>query len=128
MSSYMKTELSEPFLRESTSVLTTYGVIDVCLLLLTICFEVNGTLLLKRGSSEYWILVPAYILYFVGLSLFTIVLRKMPLAIAYTTWCSLGTIGVTVFCVLVYGEPLSWSKILCILLTIPFVIGLYLLP
>ena len=122
----------EPFLGakegEAQVVGTSYGFVDVCLLLLTICFEVSGTLLLKRGSTQYWILVPAYILYFIGLSLFTYVLKKMPLAIAYTTWCSLGTIGVTIVCVVVYDEILSWTKIFCIAGTIPFVVALYVLP
>ncbi len=122
----------EPFLGgkevEAQVVGASYGFVDVCLLLLTICFEVSGTLLLKRGSTQYWSLVPAYILYFTGLSLFTYVLKKMPLAIAYTTWCSLGTIGVTIVCVVVYDEILSWAKIFCIGGTIPFVVGLYLLP
>ena len=116
----------EPFLHANEPTPPTYDVADVSTLLLTICFQVSGTLLLK--SSRPWLFVPAYALYFAGLSLFAFVLQRIPLAIAYTTWCALGTVGVTVASVVCYGEVLSRGKVACIASTVPFVVGMYVLP
>lgn len=98
------------------------------LLLCTIVFETSGTLLLKRAFDGRLFVAAAFACYFTGLSLFTFVLRYIPLSVAYTTWCALGTVGVCSFSHFFYGETISLAKIICIVITIPCVIGLYVLP
>ena len=121
---------TEPFLQpaEELSRTVPYDRKHLLLLALTIAFEVSGTLMLKAGTDNMRIMLPAFVLYFAGLVLFTQVLKHIPLAIAYTTWCAIGTIGVTVSSVVLYGETLSIPKFVCILCTIPCVAGLYVLP
>lgn len=105
----------------------TYDVLDVFLLGLTILSETGGTLLLRHGN-DVGTLALGYLLYFLALSLFVRVLRTIPLSIAYATWCSLGTVGIVSYSVLVDGEQLSRAKISCIACIVPCVAGLFLLP
>lgn len=97
-------------------------------LAITILLEVSGTLILKSALDDVRIYFPAYALYFAGFSMFSFTLRYIPLAVAYTTWCALGTVGVAVLSRLLYAEYLSVPKWMCILATIPPVVGLYVLP
>ena len=116
--------LAEPLIREAEGP-TRYDRQGICWLFLTIVCEIAGTVLLKRGMDDVRIFVSAYILYFVGLSLFTLALRSIPLSIAYSTWCAIGIVGVTISSKILYAEEISASRWFCILGTIPLVIGMY---
>ena len=101
---------------------------SICLLLLTVVLESIGTLLLKRALEDFICLIMAYICYFSSLGLFSVVLRQISLSVAYTTWCTLGTVSVCLLSKVFYNESISMSKGFCILLTIPCVVGMYVLP
>lgn len=101
---------------------------SICLLLFTILFETTGTLLLKRAFDGYGFMIGAYVCYFASLTMFSFVLRQIPLYIAYTTWCALGSLGVCVLSSIIYGEVISTWKTMCIVITIPCVVGLYVFP
>lgn len=102
--------------------------ISIRLLLLTVVLESIGTLLLKGALEDYKCLIMAYICYFSSLGLFSVVLRQISLSVAYTTWCTLGTVSVCLLSKVFYNENISMSKGICILLTIPCVVGMYVLP
>lgn len=116
--------LSEPLL-DHRSAYDRFQSNGLFLLGSTIAFEVSGTLLLKQGLNDYRIFILAYALYFAGLYLFALCLRTIPLSIAYTTWCALGIIGVTVGSSIVYNESISVARGLCIVSTVPFVVAMY---
>lgn len=97
-------------------------------LAITIALEVTGTLILKSALDDVRIYFPAYALYFAGFSMFSFTLRYFPLSVAYTTWCALGTVGVAILSRACYGEKLSLERWICILATLPPVIGLHVLP
>jgi len=119
--------LHEPLLTQRDSY-THPSIFSLMTLLFTICLETSGTLLLKNALHDYYCLIGAYVCYFGGLTLFAFVLRDIPLSIAYTTWCAVGSILVTLFSHIFYMESMSFAKLLCIIGTIPLVIGLYILP
>ena len=100
----------------------------VVLLMFTICLETAGTLTLKRSGDGVQYYVIAYACYFVSFGLFSIVLRHIPLSIAYTTWCTLGSVFVSVMSYLLYDDRISTYKWACIGCTIPCVVGMYVLP
>ena len=100
----------------------------IYLLMFTIALESAGTILLKRAFDNYTYMITAYICYFLSLSLFSVVLQHISLSIAYTTWCTLGTVSVCLMSKIFYDENISFSKGICIVLTIPCVIGMYILP
>ncbi len=98
------------------------------LLVATVVFEVSGTIFLHMTVNDTRNYIPAYLLYALSLTLFSWTLRYIPISIAYTTWCAFGTIGVTVASSVLFHEVISVRRWICILLTIPPVIGMYILP
>ena len=80
----------------------------------------------KQGADG--IIVITYALYLTGLTIFSRVLRHLPLSVAYTTWCALGTVGVSVGSCLLYEERISPARWVLVALTVPCVVGLYVVP
>lgn len=79
------------------------------LLLCSIGFEVLGTSMLKL-SEGFTNLVPSVVLLVSFTSSFTLmglVLKTLPLSIAYSIWAGLGTVATGLIGVFVYGEVLS---------------------
>ena len=121
---WFETRLFEPLLEKQQP-----SMVDpLFLLFVTISLEISGTLLLKLSLNQPRLYFLAYLLYFASLFLFSFALRHIPLSIAYTTWCALGTVGVSVMSHILFDEALSVAKWICILLTIPCVGGLFILP
>lgn len=120
-------KLSEPLLAAvaSDGLVSFRGVL---FLAITILMEVSGTVLLKHAIYDPRMLVMAYALYFAGFSMFAVTLRSVPLSVAYTTWCAAGTVGVSIASRLVYQEEISPYRWVCIMCTIPFTVGMYVLP
>ena len=123
----MSLTLHEPLIAQHESYMHP-RIFSFMTLLFTICLEASGTLLLKNALHDYYCLIGAYLCYFVSLTLFAFVLRDIPLSIAYTTWCAVGSILVTLFSNILYMESISFAKLLCIIGTIPLVVGLYIVP
>ena len=94
-------------------------------LALTVAFEIAGTLTVKKASESSIFFFLSLGLYFASLLLFTFTLREIPLSVAYTTWCAFGAIGVTFGSHVFYNEEISLKRLLCICMTVPFVIGMY---
>lgn len=79
------------------------------ILLLSIAFEVLGTSMLKL-SDGFTNLLPSVVLlvsFAVSFTLMGIVLKTIPLSIAYSVWAGLGTVATGLIGVFVYGEVLS---------------------
>ena len=102
------------------------GIAPMGLLLFTIILEVSGTILLRHAQTDGRLFyIPAYIFYFSGFTIFSFTLRYIPLTVAYTTWCALGTTGVTVASQYLYNEEISLPRWVCIIASIPLVVGMY---
>ena len=98
------------------------------LLTSTIILEIMGTIFLKLSMYKKSYLFPCYIFYIISLTTFSFVLKEIPLSIAYTTWCSIGTIGVTITSQFLFYENISIEKWMCIIVTIPPIICIQILP
>ncbi|SEL57960.1 small multidrug resistance pump [Halomonas daqiaonensis] len=75
-------------------------------LALAIVAEVIGTSALKasEGFTRLWPSVTVVIGYGLAFYLLALVLRSMPVGIAYAFWAGLGIVLVTLVGILVYGE------------------------
>jgi small multidrug resistance pump len=75
-------------------------------LALAIVAEVIGTSALKasEGFTRLWPSVMVVICYGLAFYLLGLVLRSMPVGIAYAFWAGLGIVLVTLVGILVYGE------------------------
>ncbi len=71
--------------------------------------EVTGTLALRSVSAEFrW--GPAVVVavgYLVSFALLALALRSVHVGIAYAVWSGIGTAGVAVLALLIYGERLT---------------------
>jgi multidrug transporter EmrE-like cation transporter len=118
-------ERSEPLL-SGDKVSVRQNVLCLGLLFVTIALETFATLMLKHSLVDNRIYVLAFASYFSSLGLFAYVLKYIPLSIAYTTWCTFGTVSVCVCSSVIYGETMKPFKWVCVACTIPCVVGLYL--
>ena len=66
--------------------------------------------------------------YLVDLVLLSLPMRQLPVGTAYTVWVGIGSVGVTLFGILVFGESASPQRLVCLGLVVAGVIGLKLLP
>ena len=88
------------------------------LLLIAIAWEMTGTTALRisqgftRLLPTLWVVVS----YFVSFYLYSLVLKHLPMGIAYAIWGGLGGAGVVLIGVLVWHDRLSPSQITGILL------------
>uniref|UniRef100_A0A7S3K3Q7 EamA domain-containing protein n=1 Tax=Aureoumbra lagunensis TaxID=44058 RepID=A0A7S3K3Q7_9STRA len=94
------------------------------LLGMTITLEVLATTCMKLATTNKAYYVGVALGYGLCFSIFPMVLRQMPLAVAYAIWSGAGTALTTLVSFICFGEPLTLRKVACILLIISGVIGL----
>ncbi|MBC8417958.1 MAG: multidrug transporter subunit MdtJ [Desulfobacterales bacterium] len=87
---------------------------------LAIITEVAGTLTMKYGSEtgNYLGLAIMFVMITASYWFLSIAIKKIPLAVAYGTWESIGLVLIAVFSFFLFGENLGILKILAIALVI----------
>ncbi len=60
----------------------------------------------------------------VSLGLLAISLKTLPLGTAYAVWTGIGTIGTAILGIMLYGEPASALRLICIGLIVAGIVGL----
>ena len=96
------------------------------LLVLAIGVEVAATALLPKADGfrePMWSLgvIAGYAL---SIWLLALVVRSMPVSVAYAVWAGLGTAAVAVIGFLFLGEPMGWLKATSLGLIVLGVVGL----
>lgn len=79
------------------------------LLAVSIVFEVFGTTCMKlsEGFTRPEFVACVAVAYIVAFGVFVVVLRHMPLGLAYGIWGGLGTAGTTLVGIVVWNEPFT---------------------
>src|SRR5215468_6694813 len=54
-------------------------------------------------------------------------LRQLPVGTAYAVWTGIGAVGATVLGIAIFGEPLTFARVGCIVLIVAGILGLKLL-
>lgn len=96
------------------------------LLLAAIGIEVLSTASLPKAdgfTNPGWSAV-VLLGYAASIWLLALVVRTMPVSVAYAVWSGVGTALVAVAGFVFLGEPLGWVKVLCLALIIVGVVGL----
>jgi small multidrug resistance pump len=96
------------------------------LLAVAIVVEVGATALLPKAqgfSHPGWSAV-VLVGYGVSIWLLTVVVKQLPVSVAYAIWAGLGTALVAVVGLLFLGEHLSWIKAVSLALIVAGVVGL----
>ncbi|WFE39550.1 multidrug efflux SMR transporter [Micromonospora sp. WMMD998] len=83
------------------------------LLALAITAEVIGTSLLKTsdGFTRLWPTVGLVACYLAAFALLALVVRDVPVGVAYAIWSGLGTAAIMAVGAAFLGEPLSVAKV-----------------
>jgi small multidrug resistance pump len=96
------------------------------LLLVAIASEVAATAALPRTREFHapgWT-VAVVAGYALAIWLLAIVVKTMPVSVAYAVWSGVGTAAVAVIGVLWLGESVSWVKVACLAMIVAGVVGL----
>ena len=96
------------------------------LLMVAIGIEVVCTALLPKadGFTDPWWSFVVLAGYGVSIWLLTVVVRTVPVSVAYAIWSGAGTALVAVFGYLFLGEQLGWAKALSLAMIVGGVVGL----
>lgn len=90
------------------------------LLIAAILLEVIGTTCLKlsQGMTRPWPVVGVVVSYLSAFGLLSLCLKTLEVGVAYALWSGLGTAVIAVLGVLVFGESVTWTKGLGLVLII----------
>lgn len=79
------------------------------------------------GFSRLWPSIGTLLAMLLSVLLLAAALKTLPIGTAYAVWTGIGAVG-TAFCgMLLFGEPRSVARLLCILLIVAGIVGLKLL-
>ncbi|HEX2133915.1 MAG TPA: multidrug efflux SMR transporter [Actinophytocola sp.] len=93
---------------------------------LAIAFEVVATSLLKAtdGFSRLWPTIGCLAGYGAAFAMLALVVRHVPVGVAYAVWAGLGTAAIVAIGVLFLGESINATKVVGVLLVIGGVVTL----
>lgn len=96
------------------------------LLVLAGLLEIVWATALKRadGFTRLWPSVVGITVSLVSFVLLALALRNLPVGSAYVVWVGIGAVGVAIAGIVVYGEPASAARMLCIAVILTGVVGL----
>lgn len=92
-------------------------------------FEVGWAVGLKYtdGLTRLWPVLGTAAALVVSMGLLGLALRTLPLGTAYAVWTGIGTVGTAVLGIVLFREPASAARLVCIGLILAGIIGLKLL-
>ena len=92
-------------------------------------FEVFWAIGLKmsHGFTNLWISILTVIGMIASFYFLALALKNIPLSTAYAVWTGIGTIGTVILGILLFKEPASILRLVCILLIVSGITGLKLL-
>lgn len=59
-----------------------------------------------------------------GISFLTLAMKTLPLSVAYPIWTTVGTLGTVILGLILFGEPITWTKAISVAAIIAGVAGL----
>ncbi|ADB34589.1 small multidrug resistance protein [Kribbella flavida DSM 17836] len=98
------------------------------ILLAAAAFEIAFALSLKpsEGFSRFWPSVGVLAFGVTSVLLLAKTLDRLPVGTAYAVWTGIGSVGVVTLGIVLFGEPLTFTRLACITLIIAGVLGLHL--
>ncbi|MEU0094717.1 multidrug efflux SMR transporter [Kribbella sp. NPDC006257] len=89
-------------------------------------FEIAFALSLKpsEGFSRFWPTAGVLVFGVISVVLLSRTLDRLPVGTAYAVWTGLGSLGVVIVGVVLFGEPLTLARVASITLIIAGVVGL----
>ncbi|MEO5817819.1 MAG: quaternary ammonium compound efflux SMR transporter SugE [Gemmatimonadaceae bacterium] len=76
------------------------------------------------GFTRLWPTVATAVAMIASMTLLGVALRTLPLGIAYAVWTGIGTVGTALLGILLFREPATALRLVCIALIVAGIIGL----
>jgi quaternary ammonium compound-resistance protein SugE len=77
-----------------------------------------------EGFTRLWPSVGTAIAMAASIFLLSLALRSLPIGTGYAIWTGIGTVGVAIMGVILFGESLSFLRILFLLMIVGGILGL----
>lgn len=77
-----------------------------------------------EGLTRLWPTVATGVAVVGSMGLLAIAVRTLPLGTAYAVWTGIGTVGTALLGVLLFGEPATAIRLVCITLIVAGIVGL----
>ena len=90
--------------------------------LFEICWAVG--LKYTEGLTRLWPTVGTGVSLLASMGLLAVALRTLPLGTAYAVWTGIGTLGTAVLGIVLFREPATAVRLLCIALILTGIVGL----
>jgi quaternary ammonium compound-resistance protein SugE len=89
-------------------------------------FEIGWAVGLKysEGLTRLWPTVATAVALVLSMGLLALALRSLPLGTAYAVWTGIGTVGTAVLGMILFREPATVARLVCIALIIVGIVGL----
>ena len=87
-------------------------------------FEIGWAVGLKAANGRPWILAATAVTMVASVALLYVAMRELPLGTAYAVWTGIGAVGTVLIGILVFDEPASAMRLLCIALIFSGIAGL----
>ncbi len=76
------------------------------------------------GFTRLWPSVATAVAMIASMTLLGVALRTLPLGIAYATWTGIGTVGTALLGIVLFREPATALRMVCMALIVAGIIGL----
>jgi quaternary ammonium compound-resistance protein SugE len=76
------------------------------------------------GFTKLWPSVGTIAAMVASVFLLSLALRSLPIGTGYAIWTGIGTVGVVIIGILVFGESASWSRLLFLSMIVVGILGL----
>ena len=89
-------------------------------------FEIGWAVGLKytEGFTRLWPTVATAVSLVLSMGLLGVALKSLPLGTAYGVWTGIGTIGTAVLGMVLFREPATAARLVCIALIVVGIVGL----
>ena len=97
------------------------------ILIIAALFEVGWAIGLKytHGFTRPWPTAATIAAMVISMGLLGLAVRQLPVGTAYAVWTGLGTAGTVLLGVVLFGEPATFGRMLCVGLIVAGVLGLH---
>jgi quaternary ammonium compound-resistance protein SugE len=80
------------------------------------------------GFTRLWPSIATVVSLIGSMGLLAVALRTLPLGTAYAVWTGIGTVGTAVLGIILFREPATAMRLVCIALIVAGIVGLRLSP
>ncbi len=96
------------------------------ILVLAGLFEIGWAVGLKytEGFTRFWPTLGTAFALVVSMALLGLAVRTLPLGTAYAVWTGIGTIGTAILGIVLFREPATATRLVCIALIVAGIAGL----